>query len=216
MGLFPTVEWFQRLAGRMEATPEQYRRLGPAELVLVVQIALPQRAERIRLAFAGYGCRAGRVIEGAGGPGDADAIVLAGDYATWKEMIENIRLHGHADLQHTLNALLVGNHLTLAAACPGGQLAVDRFYRYLGTLQAFFDGAAEVPTELAIVLPLGGIPLRQLEREAIVNTLGMTNGNQSEAARLLGLRESTLRYRLRKLGITPMGRHGRSRNRGPG
>src|SRR5437667_448295 len=51
--------------------------------------------------------------------------------------------------------------------------------------------------------------LRQIEREVIVNTLAATKGNQSEAARLLGLGESTLRYRLRKLGIVPFRRHAR-------
>ena len=76
-------------------------------------------------------------------------------------------------------------------------------------MQALFDEAATVETRLAVPIPSGGATLRQIEREVIVNTLAATKGNQSEAARLLGLGESTLRYRLRKLGIVPFRRHAR-------
>jgi DNA-binding NtrC family response regulator len=53
----------------------------------------------------------------------------------------------------------------------------------------------------AISIPPGGATLQELEREIFLKTLALTNGNQSQAARILGLRESTFRFRLRKLGI---------------
>ena len=43
--------------------------------------------------------------------------------------------------------------------------------------------------------------LREHERELLVKTLAAAEGNQSEAARILGLHESTLRFRLRRAGI---------------
>ncbi len=52
-----------------------------------------------------------------------------------------------------------------------------------------------------ITIPAAGATLQELEHEIFVKTLGLTNGNQTRAARILGLRESTLRFRLRKLGI---------------
>src|SRR4029077_1465625 len=43
--------------------------------------------------------------------------------------------------------------------------------------------------------------LRDLERDLLLRTLALADGNQSRAARLLGLHESTLRFRLRRAGI---------------
>jgi len=53
----------------------------------------------------------------------------------------------------------------------------------------------------SIAIPPGGATLQQLEREIFLKTLALMGGNQSRAARILGLRESTFRFRLRKLGI---------------
>ena len=55
----------------------------------------------------------------------------------------------------------------------------------------------------AIAFPPEGATLEQLEREIFVKTLALTGGNQRRAAHLLGLRESTFRFRLRKLAIPP-------------
>jgi hypothetical protein len=66
----------------------------------------------------------------------------------WREMVENIRRHGHADLTHTLNYLTLPDwplHLVPVDDIEG-QLDVDRFYRYNETLQEFFDEAAAVET----------------------------------------------------------------------
>jgi len=52
-----------------------------------------------------------------------------------------------------------------------------------------------------ITIPPGGATLAHLEREIFLKTLALAGGNQSRAARALGLRESTFRFRLRKLGI---------------
>jgi two-component system response regulator HydG len=42
------------------------------------------------------------------------------------------------------------------------------------------------------------VPLEQIEREAIINTLASANGNKSEAARRLGITRKTLREKLKK------------------
>jgi len=78
-------------------------------------------------------------------------VILEGDYAAWKEMIESIRTHGSADLTHTLNYLTLPDWpLRLVAVNEEeGQLDVDRFYRYQESLQAFFDEAAAVETRFA-------------------------------------------------------------------
>ena len=75
-------------------------------------------------------------------------VILEGDYAAWKEMVENIHQNGHADLTHTLNYLTLPDWpLRLVPVDEGeGQLDVDRFYRYNQTLQEFFDEAAALET----------------------------------------------------------------------
>jgi DNA-binding NtrC family response regulator len=63
------------------------------------------------------------------------------------------------------------------------------------------DGGPATPAASTIVIPPGGAKLQQLEREIFLKTLALAGDNQSRAARILGLRESTFRFRLQKLGI---------------
>ncbi len=45
---------------------------------------------------------------------------------------------------------------------------------------------------------IGGIPLADLERQAILETLQQTSGNQTKAARVLGISDRTLREKMRR------------------
>ncbi len=56
-------------------------------------------------------------------------------------------------------------------------------------------------TEQAFALPKNGIELEKLEVSMIRQALNMAAGNQSKAARLLGLTRSTLLYRLKKYAL---------------
>ncbi len=47
-------------------------------------------------------------------------------------------------------------------------------------------------------IPLGGVPLAQIERQAILNTLRQTQGNQTKAARVLEISDRTLRCKIKK------------------
>ena len=58
-----------------------------------------------------------------------------------------------------------------------------------------------VPPTPVFDFPPGGFRLRTIEQEIFRQTLAFAAGNQSRAARMLGLNESTFRFRLRKLGI---------------
>lgn len=49
--------------------------------------------------------------------------------------------------------------------------------------------------------PLGGVALRALEREAIQQTLVMTGGNQTVAARVLGVTRKGLYVKMRRHGM---------------
>lgn len=147
--VFPSVEWFQRLADRMASQPEKYRKLGSMDLTLVPRITFPDgHAELYSLAFEGHRCRAIERLESAAAIRGRHPVVLEGEYAAWREMLENVRQNGHADLTHTLNYLTLPDWpLRLVPLDEdAGQLDVDRFYRYNQTLQEFFDETAGVET----------------------------------------------------------------------
>jgi transcriptional regulator with GAF, ATPase, and Fis domain len=46
--------------------------------------------------------------------------------------------------------------------------------------------------------------LERLEKDIIFHVLEQTNGNQREAAEILGLKPTTLFYKLRRMGIAPV------------
>lgn len=56
--------------------------------------------------------------------------------------------------------------------------------------------------ELIDEIPSDGISLDQLERDLIVKALKQSNGNQTEAAKMLGISRRKLQYRMDKHGIT--------------
>jgi len=85
-----------------------------------------------------------------------------------------------------------------AILCKGGLvIAADLPLASDGDLRPASGGDAAS----TIVIPPGGAKLNLLEREIFQKTLALAGNNQSRAARILGLRESTFRFRLQKLGI---------------
>jgi DNA-binding NtrC family response regulator len=53
-----------------------------------------------------------------------------------------------------------------------------------------------------IALPAEGINLEQLERSLVQQALERTKGNQTQAAKLLGLNRDQIRYRIEKFGLS--------------
>ncbi|MCK5572861.1 MAG: hypothetical protein KAJ12_08880, partial [Bacteroidetes bacterium] len=52
-------------------------------------------------------------------------------------------------------------------------------------------------------IPSRGIPMSEVVRDLILKTLSLVGGNQVQAAKVLGLTRSKLRYRMEQLGIHP-------------
>ena len=66
------------------------------------------------------------------------------------------------------------------------------------------DAVDDVETETdgaAVVLPPGGISIEEIEKQYIQQALGRYNGNQTKAAKCLGISFDTLRYRRKKFGL---------------
>ncbi len=75
----------------------------------------------------------------------------------------------------------------------------------LGLGPAMLGTAGRVSTgpagEVVVDLPEGGLSLEAVERALLLAALGRSGGNQSAAARLLGVSRDTLRYRMEKFGL---------------
>jgi DNA-binding NtrC family response regulator len=62
--------------------------------------------------------------------------------------------------------------------------------------QASLDDATRRNPQLTT--GVGGIRLEELERQAILETLRQTSGNQTKAAKVLGISDRTLREKVRR------------------
>jgi DNA-binding NtrC family response regulator len=59
------------------------------------------------------------------------------------------------------------------------------------------------PEPMRYELPAAGIVLEAVERDFVRQALELTLGNQTRAARLLGLTRDELRYRVKKFDLAP-------------
>ncbi len=64
--------------------------------------------------------------------------------------------------------------------------------------EAFGDGHRQATLDAAVHQGLGGIPLVKIEQRAILDTLRQTAGNQTKAAKVLGISDRTLREKIRR------------------
>lgn len=151
MSKFPELGWFEALAGAMAERPDYYRRLGFADVNLVLEMldAPDGGTCRIGLRFEDYDCTEVVAIEGDPFAEFGADCVVRGPYRVWEEMVKAIQEHGRADPRHTLNSLVM-LHTPLDVVGPD-QYGVDKFYRYQGTLQAFFDEAGRIGRQAAAV-----------------------------------------------------------------
>jgi two-component system, NtrC family, response regulator AtoC len=72
--------------------------------------------------------------------------------------------------------------------------------------QQVFDGE-----RFRLDIPRHGVKMSEVLKELILRTLDLTNGNQVQAAKILGVTRSKLRYRMEQLGIEPLERSYRLR-----
>lgn len=134
---FPSSAWFVDLVARATADPAALERLGIADLRFGVEILLPDRpGEFFGLVLDGYDI-------GVVGPTAEDAfapdVVVSGPLEAWHEMVGWIEEHGPADSAHSLNGLTIAGTPLLARAEDA--MGSDKFYRFMGTVQAVFDAA---------------------------------------------------------------------------
>ena len=148
MARFPSVDWFEAVGRALAADRERLRRLGYVDATVGVRIDDGSSVNGFVLEFGAYGIK--RVRQTDTPETDAD-FTIAGSGAAWREMVENIRANGEADLNHTLNRLtMAGTPLKVVAA---DQLQEDLFFRFNQSLQALFDASASIETEFGALAP---------------------------------------------------------------
>lgn len=140
MPVFPSVEWFKAIADIVN-NDENYRKLGTCDAQVGVQVG----DRMFEIDFEAFDVTDVKELD-ATTPRDLD-FTLVMPYEGWKEMIENIKQHGHADLTHTLNSI------DLAAADEFARsddyYRRDKFYRFNQSFQMFFDTSAKIDTQFA-------------------------------------------------------------------
>ncbi len=151
---FPSEAWFAELVARATADGDAMARLGIADLRFAAEIVDGDgRTDLFGILLDGYDIESlGRVDEARFDP----EVVLTGPVEAWREMVASIESRGGADDFHTLNSLsIAGFPFTVRSPDPMGN---DKFYRFMGTLQAIFDSAGQVPARAPVPVPAGHPP----------------------------------------------------------
>ena len=139
---FPTIAWFEDLVARAQVDTTAMERLGVAELRFGMEIVLPDGSRPFfGLVLDGYDIDAiGPITESEFAP----EVVFSGALDAWVEMIGWIEANGPADSAHSLNGLTIAG--VPFEARSSDAMGSDKFYRFMGTLQAVFDAAwSELP-----------------------------------------------------------------------
>ena len=141
-----TISLFDKLASRMNGSPERFEVLGDIDLDLVCVMHDEGDGFRVRLRFEGIGCTGVKACA-AGEERSADCW-LEGPLDAWVAMFDDIRANAGASGMQTLNSLtLLGDRIALHGADPMGG---DRFHRFNQSVQEFFDGAAVLDASPAV------------------------------------------------------------------
>ena len=63
------------------------------------------------------------------------------------------------------------------------------------------EAGTAIPSQASMDIPSDGLSLEDNERSLLARALEKTNGNQTQAARLLRITRDTLRYKMKKFNL---------------
>lgn len=139
---FPSVEWFNAIKDLVNEDAA-YKHHGTCDAI--VGIKVPDIQKYFLLTFEAFGVE--DVKEVSETEAEECDFWLEQSYDKWKEMIENIKQNGQADLHHTLNTLDIEDPEDLARSHDGYRR--DAFYRFNQSFQHFFDASSQIDTDFA-------------------------------------------------------------------
>ena len=131
---FPSLDFFRELASRMNADRTTFEKLGVCDTVMGVRV-LGEPEHLYALTFEVFECVETRELSS---PDEAELdFTLEAPLELWREMLTSIQRSASAEPAYTLNSLShLGNRMKVQYDDPGGH---DKFYRFMATLQAYFD-----------------------------------------------------------------------------
>jgi hypothetical protein len=141
MPTFPSVEWFDAVRTLVN-NDDAFRRLGTVDARVGVKVG----DKLLEITFEAFECVDVREIPETE-LRDVD-FWLEQSPDQWREMLENIKQHGSADLQHTLNTIDLTIPEGFARSYDGYRR--DAFYRFNQSLQHFFDSSSKIDTQFAV------------------------------------------------------------------
>ena len=136
---FPSVDWFNAIK-EIVNTDEGYKRLGTCDSEVGVKI--PDLQKYYKIIFEAF--EVSSITEVDERDAEDSDFWLEMAYAKWKELIENIKANGKADLHHTLNTIDLEDPDGFARSNDGYRR--DAFYRFNQTFQYFFDASVLIDT----------------------------------------------------------------------
>jgi hypothetical protein len=140
MPQFPSVEWFQDAATRLNKS-DSFKRLGTCDAEVGVQVG----DRYYELDFEAFEVKSVSEID-AKRAGELDFVLVQSPEA-WKDMIEDIKANGRATHDYTLNSLDLRSSEELARGKDYHRR--DLFYRFNQTFQEYFDMASKMETTYA-------------------------------------------------------------------
>lgn len=146
MPVFPSAEWFDAVRAIVNHD-ENFKKLGTAD----AEIGIDTGEKVYHLTFEAFECTNAEEIS-RGQEDDLD-FTLVMPYEGWKEMIENIKRNGHADLDYTLNSIDLERPDEFAKSRD--YYRRDKFYRFNQTFQDFFNASAKIDTQFATQPAIG-------------------------------------------------------------
>ncbi len=139
---FPSIGWFNALRDIIN-DDDAYKHIGTCDAVVGVKV--PDAKKFFLLTFEAFEVLEAQEVSEAEAEG-SDFWLEMPD-AGWREMIENIKENGKADLHHTLNTIDLEDPEGFARSNDGYRR--DAFYRFNQSFQHFFDTSAKIETKFA-------------------------------------------------------------------
>ena len=139
---FPSIEWFNAVRDIIN-DDDGYKHIGTCDAVVGVKV--PDAKKFFLLTFEAFEVLEAQEVSEA--EAEASDFWLEMPDARWREMIENIRENGKADLHHTLNTIDLEDPEGFARSHDGYRR--DAFYRFNQSFQHFFDTSAKIETKFA-------------------------------------------------------------------
>lgn len=137
MPVFPSTEWFRAAADLLNRS-DSFKRLGACD----VEMGVAVDGRFFEIDFEAFEVREVREID-AHRAEELD-FTLVQPVEAWQAMLRNIKEHGRAEHEFTLNSLDLRDETEFARGKDYHRR--DAFYRFNQTFQEFFDITSQLDT----------------------------------------------------------------------